>query len=71
PVTLLDEGGPFCTPIGGPFWTPIDTHASIKLPRSISSRRRQTTTLVMAATVPEAVGFPESVDDVALWSVHL
>ena len=24
PVTLLDEGGPFCTPIGGPFWTPID-----------------------------------------------
>ena len=25
PVTLLDEGGPFCTPIGGPFWTPIDS----------------------------------------------
>ncbi|MBN3537479.1 hypothetical protein JYA61_12005, partial [Sphingomonas pseudosanguinis] len=25
PVTLLDEGGPFWTPIGGPFWTPIDT----------------------------------------------
>ena len=26
PVTLLDEGGPFWTPIGGPFWTPIDRH---------------------------------------------
>ncbi|WP_294195459.1 hypothetical protein, partial [uncultured Sphingomonas sp.] len=24
PVMLLDEGGPFWTPIGGPFWTPID-----------------------------------------------
>lgn len=29
PVTLLDEGGPFCTPIGGPFWTPIDTFCLI------------------------------------------
>ena len=38
PVTLLDEGGPLCTPIGGPFWTPIDMREASTPADSSASR---------------------------------